>query len=204
MVDSSLGGKTGANLPQGKNLIGAFHAPRLVLTDPDLLKTLPERELRSGLGETVKHGIIADPQLFKLCEAGTSTVQQNMTLLVRQSTAVKIRIIEEDPYERGLRQSLNLGHTIGHGVELACGLTISHGEAIAIGTVAEARLAEHLGLAQPGLADKLKNVLRNLGLLTQIQKKSTAMPLFKPCSTIKNEPTILCTLPCLLTLAKSV
>lgn len=168
MVDSSLGGKTGANLPQGKNLIGAFHAPRLVLTDPELLKTLPDRELRSGLGETVKHGVIADPQLFHLCEAGWTAVQQNTTRLVRQAAAVKVKIILEDPYERGLRQVLNLGHTIGHGVELACGLRISHGEAVAIGMVAEARLAEHLGLAQPGLADKLGNVLHRLGLQTEL------------------------------------
>jgi shikimate kinase / 3-dehydroquinate synthase len=168
MVDSSLGGKTGANLPQGKNLIGAFHAPRLVLTDPELLNTLPEREMLSGLGETVKHGIIADPQLFKLCAAGRDFIQQNIVHIVRQSTAVKIRIIEEDPYERGLRQSLNLGHTIGHGIELACGFTISHGESVAIGTVAEARLAEHLGLAQTGLADQIMEVLSNLGLLIQI------------------------------------
>ena len=168
MVDSSLGGKTGANLPQGKNLIGAFHAPRLVLTDPDLLSTLPEREMLSGLGETVKHGIIADPQLFHLCASGRNSVQQNLTQLVRQSAAVKIRIIEEDPYEHGLRQALNLGHTIGHGVELACGFTISHGEAVAIGTVTEARLADHLGLAQAGLTDKLRHVLNNLGLSTKI------------------------------------
>lgn len=168
MVDSSLGGKTGANLPQGKNLIGAFHAPRLVLTDPELLATLPEREMLSGLGETVKHGIIADPKLFKLCAAGRNTIQQNILQVVRKSTAVKIKIIEEDPYERGLRQSLNLGHTIGHGVELACGLSISHGESVAIGTIAEARLAEYLGLAQPGFANQLAKVLNKLGLLTNI------------------------------------
>jgi shikimate kinase / 3-dehydroquinate synthase len=158
MVDSSLGGKTGANLPQGKNLVGAFHAPQLVITDPELLKTLPEREILSGLGETVKHGIIADPHLFALCASGRSEIQQNIVQMVRQSAAVKIKIIRQDPYERGLRQSLNLGHTIGHGVELACGFTISHGEAVAIGTVVEARLSEHLGLAESGLADELKKV----------------------------------------------
>lgn len=168
MVDSSIGGKTGANLPQGKNLIGAFHAPRLILSDPELLQTLPEREWLSGLGETVKHGIIADPQLFYLCAAGREAAQQNSTQLVRQAAAVKIRIIEEDPYERGLRQSLNLGHTIGHGVELACGFSMSHGEAVAIGTVAEARLAEKLGLAQTGLTDEIRKVFSALGLLTQI------------------------------------
>jgi 3-dehydroquinate synthase len=168
MVDSSLGGKTGANLPQGKNLIGAFHAPRLILTDPNLLASLPEEELRSGLGETVKHGVIGDPQRFVLCAAGLSAMKQDFTRLVRQAAAVKARVIQQDPYERGLRQALNLGHTIGHGVELACGLKISHGEAVAIGMIAEARLAERLGLAQPGLADELRRVLDQLNLQTEL------------------------------------
>ena len=92
MVDSSLGGKTGANLPQGKNLIGAFHAPRLILTDPELLKTLPNRELLSGLGETVKHGIIADPQLYNLCATGSIAVMQNLPHMVRQAAAVKDKV----------------------------------------------------------------------------------------------------------------
>jgi 3-dehydroquinate synthase len=168
MVDSSLGGKTGANLPQGKNLIGAFHAPRLVLIDPDLLHTLPEAELRSGLGETVKHGVIADPQLFELCATGVDAIKQDFTRLVRQAAAVKVKIILQDPYENDLRQALNLGHTIGHGVELACGLQISHGEAVAIGMIAEARLAEQKELAKPGLADQLRCVLRELGLQTEL------------------------------------
>lgn len=168
MVDSSLGGKTGANLPQGKNLIGAFHAPRLILADPALLHSLPQEELRSGLGETVKHGIIADPQLFDLCAAGMAAVQNNTTRLVRQAAAVKVRVILEDPYEHGQRQALNLGHTIGHGVELACGLQISHGEAVAIGMIVEARLAEQQGLAKPGLADQLRQVLARLGLQTKL------------------------------------
>lgn len=170
MVDSSIGGKTGANLPQGKNLIGAFHAPQLVYTDPILLRTLPEREYLSGLGETVKHGIITDPELFELCAEGLEAIKQNTTRLVRQAAAVKVRIIEEDPFERGLRQSLNLGHTIGHGVELAGKLTMSHGQAVAIGTVVEAKLAEYIGLARPGLSQELSTVFHNLGLNTSIPK----------------------------------
>jgi 3-dehydroquinate synthase len=167
MVDSSLGGKTGIDLPQAKNLVGAFYPPRLVLADPLVLQTLPARELRNGLAETVKHAIIADPDLFALCEAGPAAVNERLNQLVRQSMAVKLKVIEVDPYEKGLRQALNLGHSIGHGVEQASHFSISHGEAVAIGTVAEARLAEKIGLGQMGLPDRIASVLANLGLPTE-------------------------------------
>ena len=97
MVDASLGGKTGFDLPEGKNLIGAFHPPKLVLADPSLLLTLPERELRSGMAEVVKHGIISDPELFVLCSRGLDWVKANLAEIVRRAMAVKIKIIEEDP-----------------------------------------------------------------------------------------------------------
>ncbi len=164
MVDSSLGGKTGIDLPEAKNLVGAFYPPRLVLVDPDVLETLPERELRNGLGEVVKHGVIDDPTLFELCAQGWSAARQNLEAIVRQGMAVKLKVIEEDPYEKGLRQALNLGHTIGHGVELASDFHLSHGEAVAIGMVAEARIAEGLGLASAGLGDGIAAVLQGLGL----------------------------------------
>jgi 3-dehydroquinate synthase len=168
MVDSSLGGKTGADLPQGKNLIGAFHPPALVLADPDALATLPEAEMRSGLAEVVKHGVIADPELFALCESGWDAVCENRAELVRRAMAVKVRVIQEDPYEKGRRASLNLGHTIGHAVELASGFRLRHGEAVAIGMVVEARIAERMGLASSGLADRIAAVLAGLGLPTEI------------------------------------
>ena len=164
MVDSSLGGKTGADLPQGKNLIGAFHAPRLVLSDPQVLNTLPPRELCCGLAETLKHGIIADPQLYRLCTAGWPEQMEAIALLVSRAAAVKVRVIELDPYERGLRQALNLGHTVGHGVELASGYRLSHGESVGIGMVAETRLAEQTGIALPGLANEISSALAGLGL----------------------------------------
>ena len=167
MVDASLGGKTGADLPQGKNLVGAFHAPWLVLADPQTLKTLPEKELRSGLAEVVKHGVIGDPDLFALCAQGWDAIV-NWDALVRRAMAVKIKIIQTDPFESGRRAALNLGHTIGHGVELASGYRLRHGEAIAIGMVAEARLAERLGLAEAGLAKGIAACLRGLGLPTEI------------------------------------
>ena len=143
MVDAGLGGKTGADLPAGKNLIGAFHAPRLILADPDCLKTLPAVELRNGMGEVIKHGIIADPGLFQLCGGEW---QQDLARLVTDAMAVKIQIICEDPLEQGRRAVLNLGHTIGHALELVSGFTLKHGEAVALGLLAEAQLAEDMGL----------------------------------------------------------
>ncbi len=168
MVDSSLGGKTGCDLAEGKNLIGAFHSPRLVISDPNSLATLPEDEIRSGLGEVVKAGIIADPALFEICSRGYETAKANLPEIVRRAMAVKIKIIEADPFERGLRASLNLGHTIGHAVETASGYRLRHGEAIAIGMVAEARLAERSGIASPGLTETIAVTLSGLGLPVKV------------------------------------
>ena len=147
MVDASLGGKTGFDLPEGKNLIGAFYPPKLVLADPSLLLTLPERELRSGMAEVVKHGIISDPELFALCARGLDWVKNNLEEVVKRAMAVKIKVIEEDPYEKGFRAALNLGHTVGHAVELVSKFNLRHGEAIAIGMVAEAKYSARVGLA---------------------------------------------------------
>jgi 3-dehydroquinate synthase len=168
MVDASLGGKTGANLAQGKNLVGAFHPPNLVLADPATLTTLPEVELRNGLAEVVKHGVIGDVGLFELCGRGWQALQTDWDEVVRRGMAVKIKIIEQDPYEGGRRAALNLGHTIGHAVELASDYQLRHGEAVAIGMVAEARLAERLGLARSGLNETIASTLEELGLPTEI------------------------------------
>jgi 3-dehydroquinate synthase len=168
MVDASMGGKTGFDLPQGKNLAGAFHPPCLVLSDPDVLETLPQRQLRAGLAEVVKHGIIADPQLFTLCAQDTQTVMDNLPQIVRQAAAVKVKFIQADPYEKGIRAGLNYGHTLGHAVELVSDFSLLHGEAVAVGMVAEAGLAERLSLAHEGLANELKKVLANLGLPVEI------------------------------------
>ena len=171
MVDASLGGKTGFDLPEGKNLIGSFYPPRLVLADPQVLKTLPEAELISGLAEVAKHGIISDPELFDLCSRGLGWVSANLEEIVRRAMAVKIKIIEEDPYEKGFRAALNLGHTVGHAVELVSQFELRHGEAIAIGMVAEANFAERNGLAKTGLAHGIADVLSKLGLPTSIPKR---------------------------------
>jgi 3-dehydroquinate synthetase len=173
MVDASLGGKTGVDLPQGKNLVGAFHAPALVLADPNTLATLPVEELRSGLAETVKHGILGDPYLLECC-AGLKNLADSLEMkarlpeIVRRGMAVKIKVIEADPFEKNQRAGLNLGHTIGHAIELASGFHLRHGEAVAIGMVIEAHLAEDMGIADAGLSDTIAGLLSGLGLPVQI------------------------------------
>jgi shikimate kinase/3-dehydroquinate synthase len=170
MVDASLGGKTGFDLPEGKNLIGSFYPPRLVLIDVLTLKTLPEVELRAGFAEVVKHGIISDPGLFACCGEGYESVKENVGEIVPRAVPVKIDIIEQDPYERGVRASLNFGHTVGHAVELVSRFRLKHGEAVAIGMVAEARLAERLNVADQGVAEAISHTLGKLGLPVCIPK----------------------------------
>ena len=164
MVDASLGGKTGFDLQEGKNLIGSFHVPRLVLGDPDVLGSLPDAEFRAGLAEVVKHGVIADPGLFQACARGLASIREDLLGLIRRAVSVKVQIIERDPYEGGQRAALNFGHTIGHAVELVSGFRIPHGEAVAIGMVAETGLAERRGIARHGLRAEMAEVLRALGL----------------------------------------
>jgi shikimate kinase/3-dehydroquinate synthase len=171
MVDASLGGKTGFDLPEGKNLVGAFHPPRLVLADPQALSTLPERELRAGLAEVIKHGVIADSELYALCAEGWKTVVARLPEVVRRGMAVKVKVIEEDPYEQGIRAALNLGHTIGHAVELVSGFSLLHGEAVAVGMVAEARLSERLTMASNGLSETLAETLSALELPVEIPQE---------------------------------
>ncbi len=167
MVDASIGGKTGFDLPEGKNLVGAFAPPRLVLADPQTLLTLPPEELRSGMAEVVKHALIADPLLLDLCRPD---YPQRLEEIVRRAIAVKVQVIEQDPYEQGIRAALNLGHTVGHAVEIVSGFRLRHGEAVAIGTVAEARLAERLGMTEPGsrLGQQIAEIFSGLGLPIEI------------------------------------
>lgn len=171
MVDASLGGKTGFDLPEGKNLIGSFHPPKLVLADPSLLLTLTERELGSGMAEVVKHGIVSDPELFSLCSNGLDWVKNNLDEIVKRAMAVKIKIIEADPYEKGFRAALNLGHTVGHAVELVSKFNLRHGEALAIGMVVEAKYAEQMGIAPKGLADKIAETTSALRLPIHIPEE---------------------------------
>jgi 3-dehydroquinate synthase len=168
MVDASLGGKTGFDLPSGKNLVGAFYSPRLVLSDPQTLATLPEAELRSGLAEVVKHGVIGDPRLFSQCAQGWQAVMDHLEEIVCRAMAVKVRVIQADPYEGGQRAALNLGHTLGHALELVSGYRMRHGEAVAVGMTVAAQISERMGLAQIGLAEEIASVLHGLNLPTEI------------------------------------
>jgi len=168
MVDASLGGKTGADLEFGKNLIGAFHPPSLVFVDPIALETLPLAEKRSGMTEVVKHGIIGEPVLYELCSRGWDAVNENLDEILLRAMAVKIQIIREDPFERGKRATLNLGHTLGHGIEKASDYSIRHGEAVAIGIVAAARYAEMSGIAEAGISKNISDTMYRLGLPTEI------------------------------------
>jgi shikimate kinase / 3-dehydroquinate synthase len=179
IVDSSLGGKTGFDRPEGKNLIGSFHPPRLVLADPQLLATLPEAELRSGLAEVLKHGIVADPLLFDLTAHSIEIVKRNLLEIIRRAMAVKVKIIEVDPIEKGLRAVLNVGHTVGHAIESVSGYRLRHGEAVAIGMVSEARLAETLGLAAKGLSVRIAEALCELGLPTEIPEDLSRQELIR-------------------------
>jgi shikimate kinase/3-dehydroquinate synthase len=163
MVDASVGGKVAVDHPRGKNLIGAFKQPRLVIADPNVLFTLPAAEFCSGMAETVKAGLIADPTLFaQIEEHGPAP----LPWIVERAVRVKVAVIEDDPYELGRRAVLNLGHTFGHALELASGYGLSHGQGIGIGLVAAARLSARLGLCDPALAARVEDVLRRLGLPT--------------------------------------
>jgi 3-dehydroquinate synthetase len=167
MVDASVGGKTGVDLPQGKNLVGAFKQPELVLLDPAVLATLPPEEIRSGMAEAIKHGVIGAPDLFEGLEAAAGNLslwwEGGVSLLAR-ALQVKIDVVEEDPLEQGRRAVLNLGHTVGHGLEKLSGFSLRHGEAVGIGMVAAARIAAALGRAEPALADRLTAILDAWGL----------------------------------------
>ena len=169
MVDSSVGGKTAVDLPQGKNLVGAFKQPVGVLVDPSLLATLPLAELRAGLGEVVKHGLIGAPELFAELEAEPGSfldLSQPAAWVPRlqAAVAVKAEVVSEDPLEQGRRAVLNLGHTFGHAFELCSGYSLRHGEAVAIGLVAAAELSALIGLADAALPSRVRACLRGLGL----------------------------------------
>lgn len=187
MADASLGGKTGVDLPQGKNLVGAFHAPRFVLADPETLNTLPETEWRAGMAEIVKAGIIGDPQLFEICAEGEEEVRQKMGEVLARAMGVKIRVIEEDPYERGRRAALNLGHTVAHAVETLSEYQILHGFAVAMGMVAEAQLAYQIGLCSLEVKERIEQTLENLGLPTRLPKQFAPQAIVQAMQTDKKK-----------------
>jgi 3-dehydroquinate synthase len=176
MVDASIGGKTGVDTPAGKNLVGAFHAPAAVFIDAQTLVTLPLRELRAGIAEIVKHGVIADEAylrqvastLPKVLSAKGGQASDSMLALIVPSVEIKADIVSRDEREGGLRKTLNFGHTIGHAVELVSGYSLLHGEAVAIGMALEGRLAENIGVAKAGTAATISRTLAAAGLPTEL------------------------------------
>jgi 3-dehydroquinate synthase len=175
MVDASIGGKTGVNHPKGKNLIGAFYQPRLVLIDTQVLKTLPVREFRAGMAEVIKYGIIWDRDLFAQLEAAerldelSYLSEELLQTILTRSCQAKADVVSQDEKEAGLRAILNYGHTIGHAIESLTGYsTINHGEAVAIGMVAAGRLATALQMWTEEEENRQNALIEKAGLPTKI------------------------------------
>jgi 3-dehydroquinate synthase len=163
MVDSSVGGKVGVDLPQGKNLVGAFKQPEQVLIDPEALQTLPEREWRCGLAEVLKHGLLADPALLEMASCSQHNAPATAEL-VRRAVQVKVDVVQQDPFEQNIRAHLNLGHTFAHAVEQVSGYRWPHGEAVGVGLLAAARLSYHLNLCAVSLPEQVETILNDAHL----------------------------------------
>ncbi|HEY0780636.1 MAG TPA: 3-dehydroquinate synthase [Gemmatirosa sp.] len=169
MVDASVGGKVAVDTPAGKNLVGAFHPPALVVIDPAALATLPSVDLRAGAVEALKHGVIASAPHFDDAarllaaasrdRAAAPLDDPSLAALVAASVAIKARVVADDPRERGPRHVLNFGHTVGHALERLSGYALRHGEAVAIGMVVEATAAESAGIAAAGTAARIRDAL---------------------------------------------
>lgn len=171
--DSAVGGKVAVNLPQAKNIIGAFHQPLAVIYDTLALKTLPSREIRSGLAEAIKHGVIRDRELFAWIEDHMALIlsgdDATMAELLSRSCLIKADVVGQDEREQGLRAILNFGHTLGHAVEgLSTYGDMAHGEGVAIGMVAAADLSVRLGLCEPSVTEAVERVVTKAGLPTRI------------------------------------
>ena len=163
-VDSSVGGKTAIDLEAGKNLAGVFHQPSLVLCDPSTLNTLSDEIFADGCAEVIKYGIINDREFFNLLK---NDIKGNIESIIERCVINKARIVELDEFDNSARQLLNLGHTIGHAIELCSNLTISHGSAVAIGTVIATKIAIAQGLCPEGDLDEITSLLESAGLPTK-------------------------------------
>lgn len=185
MVDASVGGKTGVNVPEGKNLVGSFYQPSLVWAPMECLKTLPEKELRSGLGEVVKHAVIEGEAALSSCEQRVAALLDRnvdaLAVVVKESIATKARIVESDERESGPRAVLNLGHTLGHAVEAVGGYgRVAHGEAVGLGMLAVAHFGQSRGwLSDRGLPERLQRLLGALGLPQKLPFEADAEALVR-------------------------
>ncbi|MGB8701758.1 MAG: 3-dehydroquinate synthase, partial [Thermosynechococcaceae cyanobacterium] len=175
MVDASIGGKTGVNHPKGKNLIGAFHQPRLVLIDPETLNTLPPREFRAGMAEVIKYGVIWDAALFEQLETAAKIDQRRALApdllmdILRRSCQAKVDVVSQDEKESGLRAILNYGHTIGHAIEsLTHYRTFNHGEGVGLGMIAVGEMAVQLAFWSKDCADRQYQLIQKAGLPTHL------------------------------------
>ena len=172
MIDSSIGGKTGVDTTTGKNLVGAFHQPRLVVADVATLKTLPRHQVSAGLAEALKHGAIADRNYFETLLSSRDLLlgrdTSALTQAVTDSVRIKALVVLEDEREQGRRSILNFGHTVGHAIEAATGYSLLHGEAIAIGMVVEAAIGVRLGVTDPADAKTLRSAIEKFGLPSTI------------------------------------
>lgn len=173
MVDSSVGGKTGMNMAAGKNLIGAFHQPKAVIADSNFLRTLPPREVAAGIGEIIKHGLLADKDYFESLEAGIGRLKalepQTVAEVVGRSAEIKASVVSRDEKEKGERAKLNLGHTFAHAIEKLTGYgTWLHGEAVGVGLVLAARTSERLGKITAEDVERVKTLVQRAGLPVRI------------------------------------
>ncbi len=168
-IDSSVGGKTGVNLPEGKNLAGAFYQPAAVFIDPDFLTTLPETAFADGMAELIKYALIRDANMFSLLENGPAITAQSPQLedLIVQCVSIKRDVVVADEKDTGERMLLNFGHTIGHAIERICaqgGIPMTHGRAVAMGMAVIAAAGVHKGLTKPGTTSRVEAVLQKAGL----------------------------------------
>ncbi len=174
-VDSSIGGKTGIDIPAGKNLLGTFYQPLAVFIDLSFLHTLPDLEFNNGLAEILKHGIIEDPQLLTALEEETPSVKKRepklLEKIITKSCRIKKRIVEMDEKEGGLRRILNFGHTLGHALEAESGYTIPHGQAVAIGMVYAAALSEKLNYLPSIDRERIESLIKTYGLPYRIPRE---------------------------------
>jgi shikimate kinase/3-dehydroquinate synthase len=195
MADTSIGGKAGINLPQGKNLIGAFKQPKAVIADTATLQSLSSREFASGMAEVIKQSLIGDPDLFAKIENGTwigttgelQPPLEDLQTVVARAIQVKINIIQEDPFDRGRRNVLNLGHTFAHAIEIVSGHAVRHGEAVAMGLVAAANLSVRLGHCSAELQNRIEAALEATALPIRIPADVHPEGLYKTISMDKKK-----------------
>ncbi len=171
MVDASVGGKTGVDLPAGKNLVGAFHQPKAVIADLGFLQTLPKRELAAGLAEVVKAGLIADAGLLETLERNAGKLP--LAEVIAAAVRVKVDVVTEDERDNGRRAILNFGHTLGHAIESASGYDLLHGEAVSLGMVAALALGQARGITDPALLARATTLLHTLGLPVDVKPRLT-------------------------------